>query len=108
MKKFLFVSLVLTSQVEARQIVLDIPDEEIALVETYVVDAEQWIKDAWKGKVNNRADRLFRDEIEHCINTGASLPHSKEEAIQNGMKRLKTRKERDALEKIEVTGKKER
>jgi len=95
MKKLIFLSLFLTTTAEAKRIVLDIPDEEVGIVETYVVDVEQWIKDAWKGKVNNRKEALIKEEVQHRLEKGMAIPASKEDIVREGMKRLGTRKERD-------------
>ena len=99
MKKLLFLSLFLTVNAEAKRIVLDIPDEEIAIVETYVPDAEEWIRQAWAGKVNNRKEALVKEEVQHRLEKGLAIPASKEEIVAEGKKRMGTRKERDAKEK---------
>jgi hypothetical protein len=109
MKKIIFLSLFLTAnaipshqqQAEAKQIILDIPEEEIEIAETYVPDAEQWIKDAWRGKVNQRREALIKEEIQNSLEAGRSIPASKDDILKNGMKRMGTRKHRDAVEEAE-------
>lgn len=84
--------------VMARRIVLDIPEEEIAIVETYVIDAEQWIRDAWAGKVNSRREALVKEEVQDSLENGRAIPATKEAIIQQGMQRMGTRKQRDTEE----------
>lgn len=96
MKKLIFISLFLTANAEAKKIVLDIPDEDIAIVETYVPDAEEWIRQAWAGKVNSRREVIVKEEVEYCLKNGKAVPASQDKIIKQCMKRLGTRKQRDA------------
>lgn len=88
----------------AKKIILDIPDDEIKIVEHDVVDAEQWIKGAWAGKVNNCKGRLAKEERERSIKEGAQMiPASDDGLVQKAMARpdLESRKERDLREEKE-------
>lgn len=98
MKKLLCFMLFLPSILQAKTITLNIPDEEIKIVENDVLDAEQWIKDAWKGKVNKCKDRLIRSEIDTSIGKGEAIPAGDTAIIDKAFKRpeYKNRKERDA------------
>lgn len=91
-------TLFLTTEVHARKITLDIPDQDIAIVENDVVDAEQWIKEAWTGKLNKCRDRMITAETTRSIQAGETLPNSSSAIISKAMKRsdYKNRKQRDA------------
>lgn len=98
MKKFLFLAIFIATNAHARRIVLDIPDQDIAVVENDVIDAEQWIKDAWAGKVSKCQDRIIKAEIDRSLQGGESLPTGRAGIIGKAMKRsdYKSRKQRDA------------
>lgn len=68
----LLISSSLTSQ--AKTITLDIPDEEIKIVENDVIDAEQWIIDAWRGKVDHCKSRLIQTEVDRSLKDKDSIP----------------------------------
>ena len=72
----LLTSLLLTSCLtcQAKQIVLDIPDQEIKIVENDVIDAEQWLIDAWKGKVDHCKGRMIQAEVDRSIKDKEALP----------------------------------
>lgn len=100
MKRFLlFLSLFLiTGAVHARQIVLNIPDQDIRIVENDVVDAEQWIKDAWAGKLSKCKERIIKAEIDKSLQEGTAIPVKKDEIVAKALSRpqYKNRKQRDA------------
>lgn len=89
--------LLLASTANAKQIVLDIPDNDIKIVENDVVDAERWIKDAWAGKLEKCKQRLVKSEIETSIKNGESLPGGEDAIAEKALSRpeFKPRKERD-------------
>lgn len=95
---FLLVFLPLASPAFSKQIVLTIPDKDIAIVENDVVDAEQWIKDAWAGKLNKCRERMIRNEVETSLSAGETIPASKDAILNKAMNRpgFKNRKQRDA------------
>ena len=85
----------------AKTITLNIPDDEIKIVENDVVDAEQWMRDAWAGKVNNCKKRLIKSEIDLSVSKGESIPAGEAAIVQKYFSRpdYKSRKERDLGEK---------
>lgn len=99
MKGLIILACLIPATAEAKKIVLDIPDDEIAVVETYVPDAETWLREAWAGKVNNRREALIKDEVQDSVEKGRAVPAKKQDIIKNGMKRMGTRKKRDAEQK---------
>ncbi len=100
MKKLLFLCLLITIQVEAKTITLTIPDSDIKVVEHDVLDAEQWIRDAWAGKLNKCKQRLINQEIEKSMNESSALPAGEAAVIQKALNRpgYENRKQRDARE----------
>lgn len=103
MNRLLIISMLITSPLicSAKTITIEIPDEEIKIVENDVLDAEQWIKDAWKGKVNKCKGRLIQSEIQTSVSKGEAIPAGEAAIVDKAFKRpdYKSRKERD-LEEI--------
>lgn len=99
MKKFiLFLSpCLMVGVVHARQIVLDIPDDEIAIVETYTPDAEQWIKDDWAFNVKNSKAFIVKQEVQYSLDNEEAVPASQDAIVKQGMARMGSRKQRDAI-----------
>ncbi len=100
MKKFLFI-LLISSPVQAKMITLDIPDNDVKIVENDVVDGEQWLRDAWAGKVNNCKKRLIKQEIDRSVSNGETLPAGEDAIVQKAFLRsdYKNRKQRDLINK---------
>jgi hypothetical protein len=100
MKLFISTILLITCQLtcEAKSIVLNIPDNDAKIVENDVVDAEQWIKDAWAGKLSNCKKRLIKSEIDRSVQSGEALPAGEDAIVQKAFSRpdYKNRKQRDA------------
>ena len=71
----------------AKRIVLEIPDEEIAIVEHDVYDAETWIKSAWEGKVSKCKERLIKQEIKTAVEKGESVPAGQDNIIKKAFSR---------------------
>jgi hypothetical protein len=96
---FLVVFMASIGIVYSKQITLNIPDEEIAIVENDVVDAEQWIKDAWSGKVNKCKERLVKQEVDQSIKDGETLPAGKDAIVSKHFARpdYKSRKEAEKV-----------
>jgi len=96
---FIILSLAMTA--EAKNVVLNIPDEEIAIVENDVVDAEQWLKDAWAGKVSKCKERLVKKEVDQSIKDGETLPAGQDAIVSKHFARpdYKSRKQKDDVEK---------
>lgn len=82
----------------AKTVCFDIPDNQIKMVEVDVVNAEQWIKDMWRGKVNNCKKRIIRSEIDWLRRNGQSVPASDDDILRDYFKsdRYKPRTIRDA------------
>jgi hypothetical protein len=101
MKKLLFLSILLTVPAEARQIVLDISDRDIAIVENYVLDAEQWIKEAWAGQVNKRSSQMIDEEIRKSIENQEAIPAGEAAIIDKALSRpdYKSRQQREEIAK---------
>ena len=95
MKKILFVLIFAPSISFARQVTIEIPDSEIAIVEDSVIDAVKWLESAWKGKVENCKDRIVNKEVELSIKGNESLPAGKDAIINKYLTRpdYKSRKE---------------
>lgn len=87
-------------RIEARQIIIDIPDREITIVENDVIDAEKWLRDAWAGKVNKSKSRLIDGEIKRSIQEMTSIPTTEDGIIDKALQRpdFKLRKDRENLE----------
>lgn len=92
----LFYALVLNA--EAKNITLSIPDKDIAIVENDVIDAEQWIKDAWKGKVEKCKERMVGAEIKRSVAENQPIPAGSDAIVDKAFARpdYKSRKQRDA------------
>lgn len=98
MKHITFIILLTCSLTcEAKQIILDIPDNDMKIVENDVLDAEQWIKDAWAGKLNKCKERLLDQEVSRSVKDGETLPAGDTAIIQKAFARpdYKNRKQRD-------------
>ena len=67
MKISFLILMLMASTAHARQIILEVPDRQLNIVENDVVDAEQWIRDAWNGKFNKCKSRLAAKEREQLI-----------------------------------------
>jgi hypothetical protein len=96
MKKIL-VALLFVSPLQAKTITLEIPDQDIKIVENDVIDAEQWIREAWAGKLNKCKERLLNQEIKRSVDVGESLPAGDTAIIQKAFNRTdyESRKARD-------------
>lgn len=101
--KHLLLIVLFVSPISARQIVLDIPDEDIAIVENDVVDAEEWILGAWTGKLNKCKERFIKAEVDESVKEGTAIPAGEEAIIQKRFSRpgYESRKQRDEREKRE-------
>lgn len=100
LKKLLLIlspCLLLSMVVKAKTVTLNLPDDEVAIVENDVPDAVQWIKDAWAGKVNNCKGRMVKEEIDLSVKNGEAIPAGEDAIIQKHMSRpgYKNRKQRD-------------
>ena len=97
MKKLLLV-LFFVSPLQAKTIVLNIPDNDIKVVENDVIDGEQWIKDAWAGKFNKCKERLVKQEVDRSIQEGSQIPSTADAIVQKAFLRpdYKNRRDRDA------------
>ena len=98
MKKLLL-ALLFVSPVQAKTITLNIPDNDLKVVENDVIDAEQWIRDAWNGKFNKCKDRLIKQEVDRSLQEGTAIPSTSDAIIQKAFSRLdyKPRKDRDKI-----------
>lgn len=102
MKAFLlFLCCSIPSTGFCRTITLDIPDGDIKIVEHDVISAEDWIRNAWAGKLNNCKKRIAQEEIKKSVDASEALPAGQDAIIQKFMSRpeYKNRVERDAQEK---------
>jgi len=99
MKKLIFALLLIAGTVQARQIILDIPDNDIKIVENDIVDAEQWIRSAWNGKLNKCKERLVNQEVARSVKDSEPLPAGDTAIVQKAFTRpdYKNRKDRDAF-----------
>lgn len=94
-KTALLLLLLLPLPVQARQIVLDIPDQDIKIVEQIVVDSDKWIRAAWAGKVSKCKERIRRIEMELAEKENGSVPANLDAICQKYLARpgIKSAKE---------------
>lgn len=100
-KLFLILMLAGAGSAQARQIVLDIPDNDLAIVEHDVIDAETWIKAAWDGKLNASKKRIKKETIDDVVKNGGSLPAGDNAIIQQFMSKPDYKSRKD----MEIKGK---
>lgn len=97
--KYLYVLFLIfvSSNCYAKKITLDIPDKDIQVVENDVMDAEEWIRNAWNGKLNKCKERLIKQEVDTSIKNGEVIPSNENEIIDKALSRpnYKNRKERE-------------
>jgi hypothetical protein len=98
MKKLLVLVIFCAVNVQARTITLEIPDNDIKIVENDVLDAEQWIKDAWLGKLNSCKQRIVKQEIDRSVQARESIPAGETAIVNKAFNRTdyKNRKAREA------------
>lgn len=98
MKKLLVLILFCAVNVQARTVTLEIPDNDIKIVENDVVDAEQWIKEAWLGKLNACKKRMVKQEIDRSVQGRESIPAGETAIVTKAFNRpdYKSRKQREA------------
>lgn len=84
----------------AKQIVLDPKDQDIAIVENDVIDADEWVRTMWAGKLARCKERIIQAEIKKSIEEGSPIPSTEDEIIKKYLSRpeYKNRKDRDAQE----------
>jgi hypothetical protein len=78
-------------------ITLNIPDDEIKIVENDVISADQWIRDAWAGKLAKSKARIVEAEVSRSVSRGEAVPAGEAAIISQFLARpgYKNRKERD-------------
>lgn len=76
-------------------IYIDVPQEELDIVEDSSFEAQEWLENAWRGKVNRSKDRIIRKEIEQSLGEGSPIPNTKEEIIEKHLNRPGYKKRRD-------------
>lgn len=108
MKKLLLVGLTIglvQSEAMSKEIRWTIPDSEVAIVENDVIDAEQWIKEAWAGKVSKCKSRIIKAETAISIKGNETLPAGEDAIVNKYFSRpdYKKRKDREPGEKGKVT-----
>lgn len=98
-KLIIFCLAFIVSQLHAVKITLDIPADEIAVVQNDVVDAEDWIRAAWKGKVEKCSSRIVDAETKLSIERSESIPAGQQAIVEKYLSRpgYKNRKEREKL-----------
>lgn len=97
MKKLIFLSLFFTTSTYAQNICVDVNADDKQIVETYVIDADEWLQEAWNMKVANRRDALIKEEVQYSLDNQVAIPGEPDQIVKQGMKRLGTRKERDQI-----------
>lgn len=73
--------------VEAKIIQLNIEDDDIKIVEHDVIDAEEWLLAAWKGKVSKCRERLIKKEVEESVQSQEPLPAGEDAILEKALKR---------------------
>jgi hypothetical protein len=91
---------------QAKTIKLEVLDDDVKIIENDVVDAEQWVRNAWVGKVNRCKERLIKEEIAISINSGESIPAGDTAIIEKHFSRngYENRKQRDEREDLNTKG----
>ncbi len=81
----------------AKQITLNIPDDEIKIVENDVLDAENWLTTAWKMKVAGCRQRMIKQEIDQSIKNQEPIPAGEDAILEKALKRpgYESRKQRE-------------
>ena len=99
--KTLLILIMFTPMTQAATITLNIPDSDIKIVENDVTDAQQWIKNAWAGKLANCKKRMINAEIERSLQAKEAIPTTQDAIVAKAMSRkdYKSRKQRDAASK---------
>lgn len=97
MKKLLFLSLLISPSVFAKQIILDIPDKDIKIVETDIPDAEEWVRSLWSNKLKNCSSRIIESETKRSRIEVQSIPAGDAAIIDKAFARpdYKSRKEQE-------------
>lgn len=74
------------------------PDDEIRIVENDVVDAKQWVLDAWAAKVAKCRGRIIKSEVDLSVKNNETVPAGESAIVNKHFARpgYKNRKERDA------------
>lgn len=93
--------LFLASTANAKQIVLNISNKDMAIVENEVFDAEEWIRQAWDGKLNKCKRRMIESEIKQSLANGNSIPSNQDAIVDQAFARpdYLNRKQRDNIKK---------
>ncbi len=104
MKKLflLTISLSILSVAYSRTIILEIPDEDIAIVEHYVEDAEEWLVTAWKNKLESRRNAFIKEELEK-LGPEDELPVSKMDLVRARLSSPGYKKRKDRIEEPQPT-----
>ncbi len=81
----------------SKSVCVDANPTDIAIVETYVPDAQKWLQEAWKGKVHKRKETMIKEEVDRSIQNSEVIPAGDDAIIHKAMTRpdYKTRKQRD-------------
>lgn len=100
----ILLTLSMTGAANAKVITLNIPDRDISIVENDVVDAEQWIREAWANKLIRCKQRLAEAEIVRSRKESQPIPAGDDAIIQKAFDRpdYKSRKEREAEREAEI------
>lgn len=99
MKKFIFIAIFfIVGNLHARQVVLDIPDTDIKIVEHDVPDAEEWLKNAWAGKLFRCKERLAKQEVDRSLKNAETIPAGLDAVVQKAFLRpdYKSRKDMES------------
>lgn len=77
---------------------ITVPDSEVDIVQTDVISAQQWLLNAWKGKVARSRERIIRREVDKSLSEGTAIPDTEEGIIDKYLERpdYQTREEKEA------------
>lgn len=87
MKHILFLLLISPSLAWAKTITIEIPDQDIAIIESIVPDTEEWIQNAVDGKLNACRKRIIKREIGLSVKKKETLPAGEDAIIQKYLNR---------------------
>jgi len=60
---------------------IDVPQEEIDIMNDIVMDHQEWLSNAWEGKVSNSKSKIIKKEIERAKKDKRAIDLSDEDAV---------------------------
>ena len=60
---------------------INVPKEEIDIMNDIVMDHQEWLQEAWDGKVNNSKSRIIKKEINRSVKDRRAIDLSNEDQV---------------------------